>query len=742
MAEPVSAIVALITASVQTCKILDSAVSAIKNATSVVEHWTTTIQLLQASLVQLRDLLEKRTTLGSSVAETKHQNAIKHQIELFQRDLDRLQRKIPEVDVVKISRKSTIPKFKAKAVLALKTELERDDSLYARVQQHILVLQLSASLLIAQTSSVEPNTPARVVFEINTKLRPRPDDDEELHEWRESACNLAADAAVSGLLLQRATPVSSPSTNSKIDAGRRPSTSEETPASSPSSRTLENVTVQELSDRFETAQYLATCLDETGPPTMASPYQLRAIDLANQLRDLQLRTCDAQLRSFDADMIFSLEQRYIAMLISSQEYDDGSLAAAHSRLEQLKSTISSPSEQNRTPALCHQYRQLGALYARLENPEEAVGYLRTALFDGYLKISSAEFEAQIGETFRLLCEQYQCLGEWEHLHAFKKRARDEFGRSPLFDQNDCIAEGLQWSKAMGFEVTDTKPQFSFDPLTNAKGNTPLHEAARSRKLDPYILPNLMLPELYMIRDAHGDTPLMTAVGKSNQKVVEMLLTVPSLVHVRDRTRKTPLHRCQSKVILELLIDATKRRNSIQPTADSEPVDIDSRDCYGKTALHLACEQGRVDLVETLVTHNANVNVACIEKQTPLITTCFSSVTKLKLEAIVSLLIDHGADSKYVAKRGKDVKDARKGLQKRCYSDPHIKRLLDRGPQGRMSIDSKSRFSSISTTTSDGLSQIVPPRAPSQSASTRNTHMLSSDFNKPSFGATSWAPTGV
>ncbi|KAK7416881.1 hypothetical protein QQX98_004939 [Neonectria punicea] len=613
MAEPASAIIALIAVSVKTCKVLESAISAIKNAPAIVEHWTATVRLLQASLEQLGEILEKRRGSGGSgpsTVETKHHEAIKRQIELFQRDLDRLQRKIPKADLLKTPLRSAIPKFKAKAVLALKNELEKDDSLFARVNQHVLVLQLSVSLLIAQSSSTTENNPGRVVFDINHKLPPKADDNQELREWRQSACALATDAAVKGLLDTRDTAVG------------RPSISEAT------SRTLENATDQELLDCFENVQYLANRLYETGPPTMASPYQLKAIDYAKQLRDRELPL-------FDVNRSFFLEERYIGMLISSHDYDETSLEIASSRLEQLKSTIPQLSEVNRTATLCHQNLKLGELYGRLEQPELAVEYFRTALFNGYLKMDRVEFDTRICETFQLLCQQYQCLGEWERLEAVKRRVRKDFGRIPNFGHEDCFTRALQWCEAKGFEVTEINEQLCFDPLTNAKGNTPLHEAALDPKLDQDIPSRLMLPELYNIRNNDGDTALLTAVENSNEKIVKMLLTVPYLVHVRDEKGQTPLHRCQSRTILELLLSATNRRNSIAPAADSDLVDVNSRDSYRMTALHWACKKGRVDLVETLIAYKADVNAVYIGGQTPLITACFSkAILKPQLEEIV------------------------------------------------------------------------------------------------------------
>lgn len=147
MAEPASAVIALIAVSVKTCKILEAAISAIKDAPTIVKHWRTTGRTLQASLVQLEDVLKRRIGAPLPAAETELHEALKDQLESFQRDLDRLQNKIPEVGPSRISHRSPISRFRDNAFLALRNELQRDESLFARLNQHVSMLQLSVSLL-------------------------------------------------------------------------------------------------------------------------------------------------------------------------------------------------------------------------------------------------------------------------------------------------------------------------------------------------------------------------------------------------------------------------------------------------------------------------------------------------------------------------------------------------------------------------------------------------------------------
>src|SRR5690348_13836008 len=93
-----------------------------------------------------------------------------------------------------------------------------------------------------------------------------------------------------------------------------------------------------------------------------------------------------------------------------------------------------------------------------------------------------------------------------------------------------------------------------DPKTRSSGS-PLHEAARDKKMDLEILRSLMQCERLMAEDLQGDTALWVSVGESNLEVAKEFLSVLCLVHVRDEHRQTPLHRCQDSEIMELLTKA-------------------------------------------------------------------------------------------------------------------------------------------------------------------------------------------
>lgn len=436
------------------------------------------------------------------------------------------------------------------------------------------------------------------------------------------------------------------------------------------SGTDENSDMEELLDLFKIAQDFANRLDEAKIPTLASNYQLQAIGVREQLRKMSRQP-------FHMVEHVALEERYILMLISCQIHDDTFHETALNRLTELASTFDVVGRNE----LYHERQKIGALYINLKEYASAIPFLRFALFDGFLKQDLVKYDDDIRQTSRLLYKAYECCDLRPELDATKIRVRREFGKDPIASSPE-LAEALKWCERKGFKVSEKDQQLVFHALKNDHGRTPLHEAALNSKMDMKVLKYLMLPDYLSLRDNFGDTALLLAADRSNYKVVEMLLTIPYLVHVRDQSQKqTPMHRCKDQKTLNILIEAIACRNSIPPGMELEPVDIDSPDCSQRTALHLACQQGRVDLVETLVTHKANVNLACITGDTPLLIACRTIDTKKPaLEAIIRHLVNHEANCKQTDTRGKDPRTL---LKARRFSDSAITRLF--------SIDPVSKF---------------------------------------------------
>lgn len=71
---------------------------------------------------------------------------------------------------------------------------------------------------------------------------------------------------------------------------------------------------------------------------------------------------------------------------------------------------------------------------------------------------------------------------------------------------------------------------------------------------------------------------------------------------------TPLHRAASKGNLEIVKLLTSYKNDLQ---------IDKRDLYGNTALHLACEEDRQEEAMELLRFGASIELTNKERKTPL-----------------------------------------------------------------------------------------------------------------------------
>jgi ankyrin repeat protein len=73
-------------------------------------------------------------------------------------------------------------------------------------------------------------------------------------------------------------------------------------------------------------------------------------------------------------------------------------------------------------------------------------------------------------------------------------------------------------------------------------------------------------------------------------------------------------------------------------------DVNEGDRSGWTALHAACWYGNLDIVRSLLRHNANVNVATHsgDGTTPLMSACYHPTTNEHMD-VIRTLIEHNAD---------------------------------------------------------------------------------------------------
>ena len=101
--------------------------------------------------------------------------------------------------------------------------------------------------------------------------------------------------------------------------------------------------------------------------------------------------------------------------------------------------------------------------------------------------------------------------------------------------------------------------------------------------------------------------------------------------IHDRFALTPPD--APKDITPLMAAVLKNQVSLFKMLLNEPHDLDIQDCYGLTALHLACMTGNLDVVRALVKEGAKMELKDDAGQTPL------QVAKLNKNAIIETFVE-------------------------------------------------------------------------------------------------------
>ena len=221
-------------------------------------------------------------------------------------------------------------------------------------------------------------------------------------------------------------------------------------------------------------------------------------------------------------------------------------------------------------------------------------------------------------------------------------------------------------------VSSMLRQFNIDPnLKDFEGGTLLHLACREGRIDVvHTLIQTFKAELN-IRDDHNDTPLMKAVEYGRCETVKSLISDYgcdisikgsngySLLHIAiveghmemfemlvsefemspiviDGDDNTPLMLAMKKEKNELVLALLEKYSCGPNTKDNE----------GNSPLHVACMKGDLSLVQTLITHGADLNALDEHGYTPLMT-----AVKYRNSEVVKLLHDHGCDINVTASNG-------------------------------------------------------------------------------------------
>jgi ankyrin repeat protein len=235
-----------------------------------------------------------------------------------------------------------------------------------------------------------------------------------------------------------------------------------------------------------------------------------------------------------------------------------------------------------------------------------------------------------------------------------------------------------------------------DPMCRVNSFTPIEEALSSQ--DTEIADYLIKMIKINAKDSSGDIPIHHAIRANNLEMVKLLIENGADINIKDDVNYTPLHvarlikgEVEDQEIIKLLeekgaIDEGKEEKIIEcPGPTEEEVlkrvkemiasgkDINLKDEYGSTELHMAALRGHINVVKLLIENHADLNLYDENGFMPLHCALFKSDYQ-----IAKLLIENGADvnaknrqtgdaplNDLISREGKDVLSI-------------IKYLLDKG----------------------------------------------------------------
>ena len=149
------------------------------------------------------------------------------------------------------------------------------------------------------------------------------------------------------------------------------------------------------------------------------------------------------------------------------------------------------------------------------------------------------------------------------------------------------------------------------------GNLVLLRTLLEQKLDPEHTDNF------------GETALMVALRCGNHSVAECLLKIArDPVNTMDKEGATLLHKAAWGNLPELA----------KLLLEEYSFDLEAKDHYGRTALHIAAYQGNTRILKYLLAHATNVNAVDNEGRTPIFSGAYDSNLKT-----VKLLCEYGAN---------------------------------------------------------------------------------------------------
>ncbi|XP_076298784.1 uncharacterized protein LOC143217929 isoform X2 [Lasioglossum baleicum] len=206
------------------------------------------------------------------------------------------------------------------------------------------------------------------------------------------------------------------------------------------------------------------------------------------------------------------------------------------------------------------------------------------------------------------------------------------------DSNDAVMYEIQKQKL--FEaiernnIGDVKELINHGVSIDAKNNdgqTPLHYAAKSDKLEvvKYLIEKKGAN--VNVKDNDGQTPLHYAAKSDKLEVVKYLIEKKGAnVNVKDNDGQTPLHSAAKSDKLEV----------VKYLIEEEGANVNVKDNDGQTPLHSAAKSDKLEVVKYLIEEKgANVNVKDNDGQTPL----HSAAKTCRLEIVKYLIEEKRVD---------------------------------------------------------------------------------------------------
>lgn len=176
-----------------------------------------------------------------------------------------------------------------------------------------------------------------------------------------------------------------------------------------------------------------------------------------------------------------------------------------------------------------------------------------------------------------------------------------------------------------------------NPATQSpiNGETPLMKIIRrfgdTQLVDAFLKKNIDVN----IQSKDGWTALMDSVGRKINalSLSKKLITAGANIHAKTKEGSTVLFWVADPVLVNLLVDGG--------------VDVNEVDKNGDSALLLAVQYGRTDVMNALIKYGANVNIRNKNGKTPLLTAL------MKSDGMISskILLDAGADAKAISSNG-------------------------------------------------------------------------------------------